>query len=121
MMNILTYTNIFFYGSLLLMILGFVIVFTQKNILKIILGLNIAETGVNILIVFSGAIRSKSAPIITNSFKDITSMVDPIPQALVLTSIVIGFGVTAFGLALAVRLYEKYHTLDISKIRGLKW
>jgi multisubunit Na+/H+ antiporter MnhC subunit len=48
-------------------------------------------------------------------------MTDPIPQALVLTSIVIGFGVTALALTLIVKLYKNTGTLDVSKIRGLKW
>jgi multicomponent Na+:H+ antiporter subunit C len=46
--------------------------------------------------------------------------VDPIPQALVLTAIVIGLGVTAMTVALAMRLYEKYGTYDIKEIRHLK-
>jgi multicomponent Na+:H+ antiporter subunit C len=52
---------------------------------------------------------------------DPSKMVDPIPQALVLTAIVIGLGVTALALALAIRVYGHYKTLDTRKIRGLKW
>ena len=113
--------QVFYYGSFLLIACGLFLIFTQKNIIKLLVGLNIAETGVNILIVFTGILKGKTAPILSGTVKDISTMVDPVPQALVLTSIVIGFGVTAFGLALAVRLYEKYHTLDIDKIRGLRW
>jgi multicomponent Na+:H+ antiporter subunit C len=47
-------------------------------------------------------------------------MVDPIPQALVLTSIVIGLGVTALVISIAIRIYEKYGTFDITKIKRLK-
>jgi multicomponent Na+:H+ antiporter subunit C len=46
--------------------------------------------------------------------------VDPLPQALVLTSIVIGLGITSLGIALCIRLYEKYGTFDITEIRRLK-
>ncbi len=113
--------NIIFYGSFVLISIGILIVFTQKNIIKILLGLNITDTGVNILIVSTGFIKNGQAPILSGNFSDLLKMVDPIPQALVLTSIVIGFGVTAVGLSLAIRLYQKYKTLDISKIRGLKW
>ena len=113
--------NVVFYGSFALILTGLLIVFTQKNIIKILLGLNIADTGVNILIVSAGFIKNGQAPILSGHFSDLLKMVDPVPQALVLTSIVIGFGVTAVGLTLAVRLYQKYKTLDISKIRGLKW
>jgi len=48
-------------------------------------------------------------------------MVDPVPQALVLTSIVIGVAVLALALSLAIRLYEYYGTLNLRKVRGLKW
>jgi multicomponent Na+:H+ antiporter subunit C len=46
--------------------------------------------------------------------------VDPLPQALVVTSIVIGLGVTTLAIAIAIRLYEKYGTYDITEIRRLK-
>jgi multicomponent Na+:H+ antiporter subunit C len=48
-------------------------------------------------------------------------MVDPIPQALVLTAIVIGFGVTAVALSLVIRLWRHHHTLSIDQIKNLKW
>ncbi len=48
-------------------------------------------------------------------------MVDPLPQALVLTAIVIGFGVTAVALTLIMRLYERNGTVMVSDLRGLKW
>jgi multicomponent Na+:H+ antiporter subunit C len=52
--------------------------------------------------------------------QDILNMVDPLPQALVLTSIVIGLGVTALVISLAIRIYEKYGTFDITKIKRLR-
>jgi multicomponent Na+:H+ antiporter subunit C len=48
-------------------------------------------------------------------------IIDPVPQALVLTAIVIGLGVTALMLAFALKLYEKKRTLDIAKFTELKW
>ncbi|MBU0709480.1 MAG: NADH-quinone oxidoreductase subunit K, partial [Candidatus Omnitrophica bacterium] len=50
----------------------------------------------------------------------VTNMVDPLPHALVLTNIVIGLAVTALIVAIAIRLYEKYGTFDITKIRKLR-
>ena len=88
---------------------------------KIIIGLDMAETGVNILIVAAGYIKGNTAPIFSKASLTPAQMTDPVPQALVLTSIVIGFGVTALALALVVRLYQKTGSLDVSKIRGLKW
>ena len=104
-----------------LIIQGFYIVFTQMNLIKMVIGLNIAETGVNVLLVSTGYINGGSAPVFSKASLDISRMVDPVPQALVLTSIVIGFGVSALALALIIRLFEKTGTLDTSKIRGLKW
>ncbi|MES9886912.1 MAG: sodium:proton antiporter, partial [Candidatus Sedimenticola sp. 6PFRAG1] len=51
----------------------------------------------------------------------VNRIIDPVPQALVLTAIVIGLGVTALMLTFAYRLYEKKRTLDISKFTELKW
>jgi multisubunit Na+/H+ antiporter MnhC subunit len=50
----------------------------------------------------------------------IENMVDPLPQAVVLTSIVIGLATTALLVAIAMKIYEKYGTFDITKIRELK-
>jgi len=55
------------------------------------------------------------------NFKNVNKMVDPVPQALVLTAIVIGFGVTAVALALVIRLYRHHGTLNIDEIKNLKW
>jgi len=52
--------------------------------------------------------------------QQITDMVDPLPQALAMTSIVIGLAITALLVAIAIRIYEKYSTFDITKIRKLK-
>lgn len=57
---------------------------------------------------------------ILSSEVEIVNMVDPLPQALVLTSIVIGLATTALLVALAMRIYEKYGTFDITKIKELK-
>ncbi len=50
----------------------------------------------------------------------VANAVDPLPQALVLTSIVIGLGTTALMVALCIRLYERYGTFDMSEIRKLR-
>lgn len=112
---------IVYIASFGLILIGLFIVFTDKNLIKIIIGLDMAETGVNILIAAAGYIKDNTAPIFSRASLTPARMTDPVPQALVLTSIVIGFGVTALALALIVRLYQKTGSLDVSKIRGLKW
>ena len=59
------------------------------------------------------------SPIYSQNQK-ILDMVDPLPQALAMTSIVIGLAITALLVAIAIRIYEKYGTFDITKIRKLK-
>ena len=68
--------------------------------------------------------RGRTAPILDEAVPmtdAVTRIIDPLPQALVLTAIVIGLGVTALMLTYAYKLYEEKGTLDISKCRDLKW
>jgi len=111
----------------LLILVGFWGVLTQKNIIKIVVGFTILDTGINILMVSLGYVKGKTAPIIdgavaqTGNHDVSASVVDPVPQALVLTAIVIGFGVTALMLAYAMKLYNAKKTLEINKFNDLKW
>ena len=72
----------------------------------------------NLFLVVLGWRRGGAAPIL--SAEGAQTFVDPLPQALVLTSIVIGLGVIALMVALCVRLYERYGTFDIGRIRRLR-
>ena len=110
---------IFYIASFGLVIIGLYIILTQKNLLKIILGLNILDTGVNLFLVAIGYIEGGSAPIFTADFSG--KMVDPIPQALVLTAIVIGVAILGLALAMTIKFYKQHGTLDIKGVRNLKW
>jgi multicomponent Na+:H+ antiporter subunit C len=108
---------------LILFILGLYCVLTKKNLIKIIVGLAIMDNAVNLFLVLLGYRSNGVVPIITNNAERAVIMqraVDPIPQALVLTSIVISLGILALMVSMAIRLYEKYGTFDITKIRKLK-
>ena len=113
--------------GLLLILVGFWGILTQKNIIKIIVGFSILDTGINILIVSLGYVTGKTAPIIDQAVNQkaghnvVNAIVDPVPQALVLTAIVIGFGVTALMLAYAMKLFNAKKTLEITKFNDLKW
>ncbi len=129
-MNNLQILQITFYGaSILLMAIGLYAAVTKKNLVKIVLGLSILDSGVNLLFITVGYIANKTAPIfspaVMEHYKTVDAaaqaMVDPVPQALVLTAIVIGFGVTAVALALVLRLYRHHKTTNIEEIRNLKW
>ncbi len=103
----------------ILFCIGLYCVLRKRNIIKIIIGLGIIEYAVNLFFVLIGYRMHGRAPILAKD-QAIPIMVDPIPQALVLTSIVIGLAVTALIAAIAIRIFEKYGTFDITKIRRLK-
>ncbi len=111
----------FIYGPLSIFLVGIYGLLTQKNLFKLIISINIMDLGVNLYIISLGYVENAHAPIY-NSILDSTSskFVDPVPQALVLTSIVISVAVTAFVLALLIKNYKKYKTLDFIKIKGIE-
>ena len=92
---------------------------TKRDLIKIILSAGIMGYAVNLMIVLVGYRGQAAYPILERG-KTVEAMVDPLPQALVLTSIVIELGITAMLVALAVRLYQKYKTYDITQIRRLQ-
>jgi multicomponent Na+:H+ antiporter subunit C len=98
-------------------------VVTKKNIVKIIISILIMENAVNLFILFLGYKKNGIAPVMSKGMSVDTfaaTAVDPLTQAMVLTSIVIGFAMVAFMVAVAVRIYERYKTFDISEIKDLK-
>lgn len=103
----------------LLLLIGLYCIVTKKNLLKIIIGLVIVEYAVNLFLVLLGYKTGGHAPIINPAAPD-WIYVDPLPQALVLTAIVIGLAVLALVVAIALRIYERYGTFDITEIRRLR-
>ena len=96
-------------------IIGLYCVLTKKNMIKIIIGLSIMEYALNLFFILLGYKNNGTAPIIeenTDIIQFLESSVDPLPQALILTSIVIGVGVVALSIAICIRLYQKYGTFD---------
>ena len=104
---------------LLLFCIGIYAVVSQRNLIKIIVGLIIAEHALNLFFILVAYRRDSRAPILLTDLSA-APMVDPLPQALVLTAIVIGLATTALLIALAMRLYAKYGTYDIAKIKELR-
>jgi multicomponent Na+:H+ antiporter subunit C len=104
---------------MLLICIGIYCIITKKNLIKIVIGFGIVEYGVNLFFALLGYKKGAFSPIITDvGIK--RNFVDPLPQAVVLTAIVIGLAVTAVMLSVCIRLREKYGTLDITRIRKLK-
>ena len=108
---------------LVLILIGFYGVVASRQTLKIVISLLIMQHGVHLLLLLVGYRKDGSPPIVEsaasiNGFA--ATAVDPLPQALVLTSIVIGLGVLALMVAICVRLYERYGTFDVTEIRRLR-
>ncbi len=99
--------------------IGLYCILRKRNIIKMIIGLGIIDYSVNLFFVLIGYRSNGRSPILAPD-QDILNMVDPLPQAVVLTTIVIGLAVTMVVVAIAVRIYEKYGTFDITKIKRLK-
>jgi multicomponent Na+:H+ antiporter subunit C len=104
---------------LALFCIGLYGVLRKRNVIKIIIGIIICEYAVNLFFILVGYRMGGRAPILSPDGV-VENMVDPLPQAVVLTTIVIGLATTALLVALAVRIYEKYGTFDITKIGELK-
>ena len=103
-------------AAVILFGIGFTTLLFHKNLIKKLIGMNIMDTGVFLLLASMGYIRGRKAPIIENGVTDSSAYINPVPAGLVLTGIVVAVSVTAVMLALAVRLYKRYHTLDLDRI-----
>lgn len=87
----------------------------SKQMLRIILGISLIGHAVNLLIMAIGGLKTGSPPLLTEKS---TTFTDAIPQALILTAIVINFAVTAFLLVLSYRTYKKHGTDNLEDLRG---
>lgn len=102
-------------GAIVLFGVGFVTLLAHGNLIKKIIGMNIMDTAVFLFFIAKGYITGKEAPII-QSAKSASAYVNPIPTALMLTGIVVAVSITAFALALTIRVYEEYGTIDLNEI-----
>jgi len=107
-----------------LILIGLAGILVHRNILRIIIGFSLIDTGIHVVMVATGYVTGGTAPIIDAAMDKAdaaTNAVDPIPSALVVTAIVIGFSVTAIMLSFAIRLYDARKTLDIGAFTESKW
>lgn len=102
----------------ILFMVGLYGILTRRNIIKIILGLSVMQYSINLFLILVGYVKNGQAPIVNTAGVD-NVYVDPLPQAMILTVIVIGLATTALLLAIAIRLYKKYNTFDIKEIKLL--
>lgn len=87
----------------------------SRSLLRIILGTSLLTHAVHLLLLTMAGLKRGAAPLLG---KGAEAFVDPLPQALILTSIVINFGVTSFFFVLAYRSYKTLGTDDMEQLRG---
>lgn len=102
--------------AMLLFVIGFGNLMLQSNLIKKIIGLNIMDTAVYLFLAEKGYISGRIAPIVIDGIQDMETYINPVPSGLVLTGIVVSVSVSALMLSLTIRLYQRYHTLDLDEI-----
>ena len=105
--------------AILLFVIGFCMLLFDRNLLKKVIGLDIMDSGVFLLLADRGYITGRTVPIIVDGVTSMEHYVNPIPAGLVLTGIVVSVSVSALMLALSIRLYYRYNTLNLDEIIAL--
>lgn len=103
----------------ILFLVGLYGIITRRNLIKIVISVSIMEISIFLFFALTGYIHGGIAPIVDPA-DPVKTYVDPLPQALVLTAIVIGLATIAMLLAVVIRLYGKYKTFDIREINNLR-
>ena len=102
--------------AMLLFGIGFANLLFQKNLIKKIIGFNIMDTAIYLFLAEKGYIAGRMPPIVVDGIQSVEAYINPIPSGLVLTGIVVSVSVSALMLSLTIRLYKRYHTLDLDEI-----
>lgn len=112
----LLYENLEQAVAVILFGIGFSILLLQRNLIRKIIGLNIMDTAIYLFLASMGYIHGQKAPIVVDGITSTAAYINPVPAGLVLTGIVVSVSFTGIMLALTIRLYRRYHTLDIDEI-----
>lgn len=103
-------------AAVILFGIGFFTLLLNRNLIKKIIGLNIMDTSIFLFLTAKGYIFGRVAPIVQDGITDAGAYINPVPSGLVLTGIVVSVSVSAFSLALVLRLYKKYKTIYLDEI-----
>ncbi|WP_066497231.1 sodium:proton antiporter [Abyssisolibacter fermentans] len=109
--------NYFETGAIILFGIGFMTLLIHNNLIKKIIGMNIMDTSVFLFFIAKGFIIGKQSPILNSTSG---GYVDPLPSALMLTGIVVALSVTAVLLALTIKLYRYYGTIELDEIMEIR-
>ncbi len=106
-------------AAMVLFGIGFTTLLLHRNMIKKIIGFSIMDNAIFLFLAAKGYIEGRTAPIVVDGVQTVEAYINPIPAGLVLTGIVVSVSVTAVMLSLTIRLYRRYHTLDIDEITAL--
>lgn len=106
-------------AAIILFGIGFTTLLLHRNMIKKIIGFGMMDSAIYLFLAAKGYIEGRKAPIVVNGVTEMEAYINPVPSGLVLTGIVVSVSVTALMLALTVRLYRRYHSLDIDEITVL--
>jgi multicomponent Na+:H+ antiporter subunit C len=110
--------NVDYVAAVVLFLIGLYIIITKNNLIKKFLGLNIMETAVFSFVIALGVIDDGTAPIMgADAHPPYTS---PVPQALILTGIVVAVSTTALALSLIIRIYQQRGTIEADELREME-
>ena len=103
-----------YWAVIFLMMSGLYIIIAHDNLVKKLIGINIFQTSIFILFISLGKVSGGTAPILTESAQLYSS---PLPHVLILTAIVVGISTTALGLAIIIRIYKAFGTIEDNEIQ----
>ena len=103
-------------AAIILFVIGLSMLLFHGNLIKNLIGMNIMDTGSFLFLASMGYIQGRKAPILVDGLRGVEDYINPIPAGLVLTGIVVSVSVTAVMLSLSIRLYRRYHTLNVDEV-----
>ena len=115
----MTFEHIPEIAAVILFGVGFTLLLIDRNLIKKIIGFSMTVSGMYLYLAAKGYVAGRKAPIVENGVTDVAAYINPVPAGLVLTGIVVSVACTAVMLALTVRLYKRYRTLNIDEIADL--
>ena len=102
--------------AVILFTIGLMVLFLHPNLIKKIIGMDIMDAAIMLMLASGGYVEGREAPIIQEGITDFAHYISPVPSGLVLTGIVVSVSMTAFFLALTLRLYARYRTINLDEI-----
>ncbi len=105
--------------SVVLFCVGLYAVIAKRNLIKTIIGVAVMGYSINLMLILAGYRVHSGIPILSNESLQMPG-VDPLAQAMVLVSVVLGLSITLLLTALSIKLYERYGTFDLTEIKKLK-